>query len=61
MRVMCQGLYRAYATNPHDVQAATKVMHPVSFQVPASRVALTHIVKKWLLNDTCQKRKTCNS
>ena len=48
MRGMHKGIYRAYATSPHDVQATIKAVFPVSYILPASRSRVARYAARWL-------------
>ena len=48
MRAMHKGVYRAYATAPHDVQATVKAVYSVSYILPAARHTVAQHICKWL-------------
>ena len=48
MRAMHRGVYRAYATAPHDVQATVKAVYSVSYILPAARQTVAQHIGRWL-------------
>ena len=48
MRAMHKGVYRAYATAPHDVQATVKAVYSVSYILPAARHTVAQHISQWL-------------
>ena len=48
MRAMHKGVYRAYATSPHDVQATVKAVYSVSYILPATRQTVAQHIARWL-------------
>ena len=48
MRAMHTGVYRAYATAPHDVQATVKAVYSVSYILPAARHTVARHISQWL-------------
>ena len=48
MRAMHKGVYRAYATSPHDVQATVKAVYSVSYILPATRQVAAQHIATWL-------------
>ena len=48
MRAMHKGVYRAYATSPHDVQATVKAVSSVSYILPATRQVVAQHIAAWL-------------
>ena len=48
MRAMHKGVYRAYATAPHDVQATMKAVYSVSYILPAARHTVALHISQWL-------------
>ena len=47
MRAMHKGVYRAYATAPHDVQATVKAVYSVLYTLPAPRHTVAQHISKW--------------
>ena len=48
MRAMYKGVYRAYATSPHDVQATVKVVYSASYILPAACQTVAQHIAGWL-------------
>ena len=45
---MHKGVYRAYATAPHDVQATVKAVYSISYILPAGRHTVALHISQWL-------------
>ena len=48
MRAMHKGVYRAYATAAHNVQATVKAVYSVSYILPAARQRVAQHIGRWL-------------
>ena len=48
MRAMHKGVYRAYATAPHDVQATVKAVYSISYILAAGRHTVALHIRQWL-------------
>ena len=48
MRAIHKGVFRAYATAPHDLQATVKAIHHISYHLPSTRHHVAGILRTWL-------------
>ena len=48
MSALRSAIHKAYCGSPHSVQATVKVLHHVSYHMPAKRCIVVVVIKRWL-------------